>query len=149
MSNLRVWDADRSIKHLKADGNGLNNDPHKLVVNASGVIGSSPSANIGCFCAVPVLSDWTLAANAAADIKTATGIIYPNGFPDDAYVEICLWEGPAVIQDFAMLMVRNGTMFSYYNSYTTNSTLFSSPPTSGTAYILGIEYFYNRTGFPS
>ncbi len=76
---------------------------------------------------VKVNSDWATAANIWTDIKAATGIADPDGSKG---FYISLWEGPGDPDDIGLYMF-NGVMNSQYG--------FTTPPTSGTARIVGLE----------
>ena len=93
------------------------------------------------FFAVPVLSDWTILANAWTDIKAATGFEGRDNTPDGANLYINLWEGTLDPDDYACLYVCNGNAIAYNNHFG-DPAGFTTSPTTGTAYIIGIDFSY-------
>ena len=85
------------------------------------------------FVAVPVLTDWSNASNVWTDIQAALGLANTDGYPRDFYLDISLWEGEGDPDDYAVIHVAGGSAsFS-------GDAQFDSAPSSGTAYILGID----------
>ena len=82
--------------------------------------------------AVTVNGDWSDASQAWSDIKSATGM---QDFTADLELQISLWEGNGDPGDYGYLSVRNS-----FGVISPNFEIpFSSYPSSGTAYILGIN----------
>jgi hypothetical protein len=90
------------------------------------------------FFAVPVTGDWTTPANCWADIQTATGMASPETEDYTHVLLICLWEGEEDPTDYATLSVVNNV--ASYTSLDELYTPFMSPPSSGTAYIIGVAH---------
>ena len=89
------------------------------------------------FFAVPVTGDWTDPDNCWTDIQTATGM---ESEAEEGYVialTINLWEGDGDSDDFATLRIANGSPVYEIDS---GPTPFRTPPSSGTAYIIGVTH---------
>ena len=86
------------------------------------------------FTTISVNADWSVAANAWTDIKTATGMA-GRVEPGESYywtLIIALWEGSGDSDDYATLLVIDDVA-EWDANYQ-----FTSAPSSGTAYIIGI-----------
>jgi len=87
------------------------------------------------FFAVPVTGDWATPANCWADIGTATGMLVDTESDWSTTLYIYLWEGEGDPNDYAALVATpDGASYEPYGS----NTPFTSPPSSGTAYIVGM-----------
>ena len=86
--------------------------------------------------AVTVNSDWAISLNAWTDISSATGMAAPTAHT----LWVTLWEGSSDHDDYAELIyVSSGPVVGWITEAGGGSAAFSSPPTSGTAYIIGIN----------
>lgn len=89
---------------------------------------------------VDVTADWTTAANAKIDIAAATGIDLvgsPHNLTEDIY--FFLWEGSSDPDDIASLKVAKSTGTATWVDTAGGACVFNSFPSSGVAYILGME----------
>lgn len=114
-----------------SDVRGANLSNGDGLVYQDGVWVTAPSG----FTPVAVTATWATAANAKTDIETATGITFPA---DTALYDIfvTLWEGPDDPDDFAVLACKDTPAFTAPNGA---DAAFASAPTSGVAYIAGIQ----------
>jgi hypothetical protein len=99
-----------------------------LTADANGKAGwEDASGGGGGFQPVTVSGDWSNFDTLWSDIQASTGMGVP---PAGYYLSICLWEGPTDSDDYADCYIASNE--KEYN------LSFASPPTSGTAYIVGI-----------
>jgi hypothetical protein len=86
-----------------------------------------------------VTADWATLANVKTDLYNATGIDLigsPYNLNKDIY--FFLWEGSSDPDDIASLKIAKSTGTATWEDITGTACGFSSYPSSGTAYILGI-----------
>ena len=87
----------------------------------------------GGFQAVSVTADWSDAGNAWSDIKTSTEMVGRSEGLDLAILFITIWEGTADPDDFGLLRIINENTRTWLHGM-------ASYPSSGTVYIVGVEY---------
>ena len=103
-----------------------------LTADVEGKANWEDASGGGGFQSITVNSDWTTAQNAWNDIKASTGMEFFNTGGNNSQLLIYLW---ASGDNWARLKGTSDTSWVYDSYYG-----FNSPPSSGTAYIIGITF---------